>query len=563
MWKSALRAVGLFDPLKRAYRAVRPAPVPQPPPPTATDPYNTWLAARQTARTTEYPLVRERGRFSILTYVYERSPADLFRDTAATVLAQTDPDWEWVLLAQGTLPDALERELRTVALDRRVRLLREPTNLGIIRAARKCLEAARGRYVLPLDGDDLLTTDALQVLGHTIRVGGEPAFLYSDEDLFVDGRCAHPYIRPDWDPVLNFAGSYAWHCLAFRRDLALAAGVYSDAGSEYCQDWDSITRFALAGHTPEHVREILYHWRAHTNSSTNNADPNKGSLASQRHLLQRVIAAQPHPERYEVREFPIFRGAPEWGIARKPIAPPAVALLAPALDGDSPETASAHLDTIASKCDFPFAQRLTTTTSLADLSAILLRTTTEFTVVCSSGVTPESVDGLWEAIRLLEFHADLAVVAGRILNPDSFVVGGGELFGFGGLSGFPEYARVPHDPGPWAFFLKQRCVDAPNPHFLVARTSFLRSACASLSPQASFSAWGLWLGGHAAQRGERVATSPLVVSRARPCLDVRHEPVGEERAALLARYGERMTSSRWYNPALGTTPADAYQFRAA
>jgi hypothetical protein len=575
MWKQALRAVGLFEPLKRAYRAVRPVPAP------ATvaanidasvpvDPYNAWLAARQATRAAEYrPRPRKTGSgpqtptFSILTTVYHGTPGPLFDETVRAVLAQTHDDFEWLVLAHGPVSAEVERRLRKLESDRRARVLREPVNLGIVGGMRLCLDSARGRYIVPLDADDLLPADALRVLAHTIEVEGEPAFLYSDEDLFVDGRHAHPYLRPDWDPVLNLANSFVWHLCAFRRDRALELGVYSDRGCEYCHDWDSITRFALAGHAPVHVREILYHWRAHAGSSTNNADPNKGSLASQRHLLQRVISAQPHSERYEVREFPIFRGALEWGIARRPVDPPAVTLLVPALEGDSPETASAHLDTITSKCDFPFAHRLHTTANLADVSATLLRTTTEFTVVCSTGVTPENAAGLWEAIRLLEFHPDLAVVAGRILNPDSFVVGGGELFGFEGLSGCPEYARVPHDPGPWAFFLKQRCVDAPNPHFLVARTSFLRSACATVPTQASFPALGLWLGGHAAQRHERVATSPLVVSRARPFLDVRHTPAGEERAALLVRHGERLTTSRWYNPALGTTSADAYQFRAA
>src|SRR5262249_48886753 len=160
-------------------------------------------------------------------------------------------------------------------------------------------------------------------------------FLYSDEDIFVDGRCAHPYLRPDWDPVLNFAGSYAWHCLAFRRDRALEAGVYSGPGSEYRPDRGSLTPLAMAGHPPGPWAGGLYHWRAHPHSSTNNADPNRGSLASQKHLLNRVAAAQSHPERYDVREFPVFRGAFEWGIARRPIDPPDVSLLVPTLPGDS------------------------------------------------------------------------------------------------------------------------------------------------------------------------------------------------------------------------------------
>jgi glycosyltransferase involved in cell wall biosynthesis len=102
-------------------------------------------------------------RFSILTTVYERTDAALFAETAACLRGQTLPLHEWVVLAHGPVPAALDRLLDEYAGDPSFRLMRLPTNLGIMGGMRVCLEAASGDYIVPMDADDLLTVDALQV----------------------------------------------------------------------------------------------------------------------------------------------------------------------------------------------------------------------------------------------------------------------------------------------------------------------------------------------------------------------------------------------------------------
>ncbi len=257
--------------------------------------YARWLAARIQSRRAQNPGIDQPGLFSILTCVYQGSPVEFFREAAESVLAQTYADFQWVLLAQGKLSIELEQALAKLETDARVKLLRIPENLGIFRGLRECLAVATGRYALPLDGDDLLTIDALEIMARAISQQGAPAFLYSDEDVLADGQVQSPYLRPAWDPVLNTSCSYIWHLCAFDASLARQLGVYTDLESEWCQDWHSVFRFVDAGHQPVHVPEVLYHWRAHSHSSTNQAGPHDGSLRSQRHLLEDQVARQTDP----------------------------------------------------------------------------------------------------------------------------------------------------------------------------------------------------------------------------------------------------------------------------
>ena len=253
---------------------------------------------------------------SVLTCVYEGTSAPYFEEAWQSLRSQAYSGMQWLVLAQGLISAELESKLEDVAREAWVQVLRLPDNRGIIRGLRHCLDNATGEYVMVLDADDLLAPEALRILGRYALRHGRPSLLYSDEDHYVNGQSAAPYIRPDWDPVLALSTSYIWHICAMRRERALELGVYGDIEAEWCQDWDSVLRFLQADDRIVHIPEILYHWRAHEASSTNRANPESASLNSQRYVLNRFIQTKLDPELFAVQEFPIFRGATEYWLCR-------------------------------------------------------------------------------------------------------------------------------------------------------------------------------------------------------------------------------------------------------
>ncbi|TWU07154.1 N-glycosyltransferase [Symmachiella macrocystis] len=460
--------------------------------------YPRWLEAHVAQRQARLKGHAAPGQFSFLTGVYEKTPPQLFQETAAALFAQTSCEFEWVVLSHGAIPETLQRVIADVAADPRVRLIELAENRGIIGGMRVCLEAATGDYVIPLDADDLLFPDAVQVFAQAIADHDAPAFLYSDEDHVADGRPFAPFQRPAWDPVLNQAGSYIWHLCAFDRLVALDLGVYSDPGSNYCHDWDSVFRFARGGHSPQHVAEILYHWRTHAVSHTNRRQPHPGSVQSQRHVLETHIATQPHPERYEVRPFPLERGGKEWAICRKPIDPPVV---------DWIHHTAAHA-TPREEIGFPFnAQQVVTNETFVILDAAR-NSPAEFVVMTADNLLP-SEESIWEAIGLFELHTDVALLSGRIVNHAGIVIGSGEIRGADDAYACPERGRDALAPGPFSLWLKPRSVAAVEPRFCLIRTAFLNDL-AGAEPPNDIALFGRWLGEAAQASGLRVATSPLI-----------------------------------------------------
>ncbi|MBI2311650.1 MAG: glycosyltransferase [Betaproteobacteria bacterium] len=540
--------------------------------------YPEWLARRIAARAARYPASAAPVRFSLLTTVYERTDAGLLRETALCLRGQSLPFHEWIVLAHGPVPEGLDRLLDELAADVRVRTHRLPENLGIAGGMRFCLEAATGDYAVPVDADDLLTPDALQVFDSAIASHGGPALLYSDEDILVGGVPSVPYWRPDWDPVLNLASSYIWHLCAFRREEALARGVYSDSGCNWCHDWDTITRFANAGHAPVHVPEILYHWRHHAASSTNRASPEKGSLDSTRHLLEQQIARQRRPDWYQVSPFPIYRGMAEWHIGRRRAGatPMDVVLLA-----RSPNRALLTLASIGKRSDYPFRSvvlcipedadaaafrrlaafaaplcqegkaaapaapdvKFVQKDGVAGLGVALGSATAPLVLLCSDAVELAAGEGPWEALKLMEFFPDIAMACGRLADGSGKIREGGIVFGDDGVPVDPFRGRRLDDGGAFALALKPHTVSAPGLDLMVADREFLVAALAALPENASLGAAALWLGGAALDHGRRVAFSPLIGGVVKGRLltaDFGAGEAGDEVAAFRRAYGGRI-----------------------
>jgi hypothetical protein len=485
-----------------------------------------------------------------LTTVFD-TPPPFLRAAAASVLAQTASEFEWIVLDNGSTSPDVVAAISELARDRRVRLTRVEHNLGILAGMRMCLEAAESEYLIPFDADDVLVDDALETLSDEIARHERPAFLYSDEDMLVDDLPTTPYLRPDWDPVLNLCTSYAFHLCAFRRDRALELSVYTDSQVEWCHDWDTITRFADSGDRPVHISEVLYHWRTHRDSSTNRPRPYEGSLESQRQLLMRALADRGMTDLFEIVPFPLNRGAPEWWLRRRTSHRPSIGIVQ--VTGATGRRLREDFGIDAVEIVYDDQPDV-----LHALKEGSLRLGAEFTLVCSDSIDPDGQDWLWEAVGLAQLHQDVVLVAGRIVDGERRVLAGPQILGFDGLSGCPDRGRPEADPGYFALALKQRSVSAVHSAFFLARTQFLVDAVSAL-PQASFSLLGSWLGAYAFEQGLRVASSPLVQAVARPGFDPAPEPSDSERSAFTARFGSLLPDVRWYSQHFERSLERAYQ----
>lgn len=99
---------------------------------------------------------------SIIVPVYN---AERFiEETLACVTAQSYPQWELLLVEDGSSDRTVSIIEEYIKLngEKRIRLIRQPENLGAARARNRGLEEAAGRYIAYLDADDLWVPEKLE-----------------------------------------------------------------------------------------------------------------------------------------------------------------------------------------------------------------------------------------------------------------------------------------------------------------------------------------------------------------------------------------------------------------
>ncbi len=114
---------------------------------------------------------------SILTPVY--NAARYLPETLASVRAQTFPDWEHLLVDDGSTDNSRDIAEEAARGDARIRVLRTSCNSGPSAARNYGLDFARGRFIAFLDADDLWLPEKLASCIHWMTAHGH-GFIYHD-----------------------------------------------------------------------------------------------------------------------------------------------------------------------------------------------------------------------------------------------------------------------------------------------------------------------------------------------------------------------------------------------
>ena len=452
-----------------------------------TKAYQNWRTVRLSDRAGIYKRKLPPGLLSVLTPVWNGSPVKYLRTLAELIVAQNSSGTcEWVILDNGCTNQALLSCLGALRKFPWIKIVSSKTNIGITRGLRLCLEAASGRYVLPVDADDYLYPDAFQVITCWIEETGFPPLLYTDEDKIAGSKFVQPYLKPDWDPVLLLNSAYIAHLGVIDRAKALELGAYSDEQTEGSPDWDLFVRFLVAGHRAVHIPEVLYAWRVHAQSTADDAATKPYIHSSQRAVLQRFLDARPDRSKFKIEHSPLLGGMAHWRFVRdredqKPVAPVVV------------------------KTDAPNCEP-------ADLLSLANRLTLQdgFVHFCSDNIRIDHLDWYSETMGLFELHPDTVMIGGRIRNSAGVITEAGDHFGVGDVRCSPNAGRSVLDPGYFTQVWKQRSVSAVSVQFAVMRAAFLVDLLEQLPPRATLPFLGAWAGAYAIRTGRRIIYSPYL-----------------------------------------------------
>lgn len=204
-------------------------------------------------------------------------------DTLDSVRAQTYPQWECVIVNDGSTDDTRAVAQRYAGLDARFKYI-EQENRGLPGARNRGLREASGAYLQFLDSDDVIGDAKFELQLELLRACERPALAFCDhrygaeDDIrrtiehhrFYDPRLlmARPIedMAARWETEL----SIPIHCFLFDARLFREHGISFDERLPNHEDWDCWMRILALDPAVSRVPQALAISRYHQSSMSRN-----------------------------------------------------------------------------------------------------------------------------------------------------------------------------------------------------------------------------------------------------------------------------------------------------
>ena len=260
----------------------------------ATVDYATWY---QNHKATEKELDTQRKKtfpyspkISIVVPAYH-TPETYLEQMIVSVVKQTYANWELCIANASPCDEKMAGIIaKYVQKDSRIQMIDVPENEGIAQNTNAAVSIASGEYIGFLDHDDVLAENALFEMVTWLNKDKSTDLLYSDEDKVTEDLSTHfcPHFKPEFNLDLLRSNNYICHFCVIRKSiLDEMGGILGEFNG--AQDHDLMLRISEKTRKIVRIPKVLYHWRTHQDSTSDNPLSKKyaydaGKAAIQGHL---------------------------------------------------------------------------------------------------------------------------------------------------------------------------------------------------------------------------------------------------------------------------------------
>lgn len=247
--------------------------------------YERYLETRKEQPKESYPPI------SILMPL-KRSEPEYLKQALRSVLFQTCPDWELLVLCNDLSPDMLP--ILNQLDDPRVRVVNCSSTPGICAALNQGMRLATGKFACSLMADDALEMNAIEVVQRYIKANPDIDFFHSARrEINGLGEAVRGLPIKSWEAKDFWTRNPVQHLMCWNRELAIQLGGMDEKlGLIAADDLDFSWSMFEGGMKFKAIPDFLYIHRRHPFPRLSTHVP----LSSQQDQLRIILRKHKVPE---------------------------------------------------------------------------------------------------------------------------------------------------------------------------------------------------------------------------------------------------------------------------
>lgn len=207
-------------------------------------------------------MTMKRPSISVLMGVYYRRESTVMLERSIrSILAQTLPDFEFLICDDGSSREACSCLDQIAAGDERIRPIRRGNLMSLPSKLNACLGEAQGQWIARMDDDDYSHPQRFEKQLTYLRNNPQVDFVGCNVNLSRNGSIAGVRYLPEHPTVRDFyfTQPYIHPTLVFKRAVLSAVGGYSESPQcLLCEDYDLLLRLYEHGYRGSNLQEILF-----------------------------------------------------------------------------------------------------------------------------------------------------------------------------------------------------------------------------------------------------------------------------------------------------------------
>lgn len=209
---------------------------------------------------------------SVVMSTYNESSKDL-ELSIQSILQQSYKNIEFIIVLDNPQNEVIRNVLnRYKVLDKRVVVLENKKNMGLVKSLNKALKVVNGKYIARMDADDISDKDRISKQVDILESDDEISLVGTDI-LLIDEKNreinSDNLLISDSEQLKKCIG--LCNCIAhptwmFRKSILKDLNGYNEI--PYAEDYDFLIRMSIRGHKFYNIDEKLLKYRIRQNSIT-------------------------------------------------------------------------------------------------------------------------------------------------------------------------------------------------------------------------------------------------------------------------------------------------------